>query len=47
MKKSLANREKIFLTLEKIPGQKATEIARNLGISHVSVYLHLEQLIQE
>ncbi len=47
MKKSLASRERIYLSLEKIPGQKSTEIARNFGVSHVSVYLHLKELIRE
>lgn len=47
MKKALQNRERIFLILEKTPGQKATDIAKTLGISRVSAYTHLQKLIEE
>lgn len=47
MKKAMQNKERIFLILEKTPGQKATDIANTLGISRVSAYMHLKSLIDE
>lgn len=47
MKKSLENREKIHIILQKNPGQSAPEIAKMLDISRVSAYMHLSALIRE
>ena len=47
MKKALQSKERIFLMLEKIPGQKTTDIAKILGISRISVYTHLQKLMEE
>ena len=47
MKKSLVNRERIALFLDKNPGKKSTEIASELGMTRVAIYLHLQTLITE
>lgn len=47
MNTALRNKERIFLIIEKTPGQKATEVAKVLGISRVSAYTHLQKLIEE
>jgi predicted amidophosphoribosyltransferase/DNA-binding MarR family transcriptional regulator len=44
---ALQNKEKIFLYTQRHPGQKTTDIAREFDISRVSVYSHLQTLIDE
>lgn len=47
MNKALKNKEKIALWLEKHPGSKTTEIARELGMTRVTIYSHLRNLISD
>ncbi len=47
MNKALKNKEKIAFWLEKHPGSKTTEIARELGMTRVTIYSHLRNLVSD